>query len=239
MTGDDDGPGSISTGCAALDSLLGGGIDRGAVTQFYGPPASGKTNVALSTAVEVASNDGTAVYIDTEDLSIDRFRQLADGRNGETTVDELASRVVIKGATTFDQQRTAVSEVEELSEQADLIVLDSATGFYRLERSGEQESGESLREVARQVAHLLSLARRFDLAILVTNQVYTDPETDRLRPLGGQTLAHWTGIVVRLERFRGGNRRATLEKHRSQATGDSIRFKITGSGLVGAESDTV
>lgn len=239
VTRDDEGPEPISTGCEALDSLLGGGIDRGAVTQFYGPPASGKTNVALSAAVEVASNDGTTVYIDTEDLSIDRFRQLADGRNGPASVDELASRVVIKEAATFDQQRTAVGEVEELSERADLIVLDSATGFYRLERSGDQDDGESLREVARQVAHLLSLARRFDLAILVTNQVYTDPETDRLRPLGGQTLAHWTGVVVRLERFRGGNRRATLEKHRSRATGDSIRFKITGDGLVGVEGDTV
>lgn len=237
VTEDEDSP--ISTGCETLDALLGGGIERGAVTQLYGPPASGKTNVALSAAVDVTANDGMAVYIDTEDLSIERFRQIAAGHETGTTVDELAARMVIKEATTFEQQRTAVSDVEEVSDQADLIVLDSATGFYRLERSSDADGGESLREVARQVSHLLSLARRFDLAILITNQVYTDPETDRLRPLGGQTLAHWTGTVVRLERFRGGNRRATLEKHRSRATGDTIRFKITESGLLGVEGDTV
>ena len=49
----------ISTGCAPLDELLGGGIERGTVTQLYGPPAAGKTNVALSAAVQVAADGGT------------------------------------------------------------------------------------------------------------------------------------------------------------------------------------
>ncbi|PSQ45443.1 DNA repair protein RadB, partial [Halobacteriales archaeon SW_6_65_15] len=62
----------ISTGCDALDDLLGGGIERGTVTQVYGAPGAGKTNVALSTAVEVAASGGTAVYIDTEGLSVER-----------------------------------------------------------------------------------------------------------------------------------------------------------------------
>ncbi|MES3516096.1 MAG: hypothetical protein PPP58_00360, partial [Natronomonas sp.] len=44
----------IPTGCVPIDELLGGGIERGAATQFYGPPASGKTNLALSAAIEVA-----------------------------------------------------------------------------------------------------------------------------------------------------------------------------------------
>ena len=52
----------ISTGCATIDDLLGGGLARGAVTQIYGPPAAGKTNLALSAAVEVATAGGTALY---------------------------------------------------------------------------------------------------------------------------------------------------------------------------------
>jgi DNA repair protein RadB len=67
--------------------------------------------------------------------------------------------------------------------------------------------------------------------VVVTNQVFTDPDGDRARPLGGHTLGHWSGAVVRLERFRGGNRRATLEKHRSRPAGASVRFRITGDGL--------
>ncbi|MFB6104605.1 MAG: DNA repair and recombination protein RadB [Halobacteriaceae archaeon] len=225
--------GGVPTGCDPLDELLGDGLERGAVTQFYGPPAAGKTNVALSAAVEVAVDGGTAVYIDTEGLSVDRFHQVLDGCTDD--VDAAADRIIISAAHDFDEQAEAVRDIEDLASQADLVVLDSATGFYRVERANDAEGGETLRRVADQVTHLLGLARRYDFAVLLTNQVYTDPDTDRTRPLGGHTLQHWTATVVRLERFRGGNRRATLESHRSKSTGESIQFKITDAGITGVD----
>ena len=51
----------ISTGCETIDSLLGGGVERGVVTQLYGPPAAGKTNLALSTAIQIAAAGGTSL----------------------------------------------------------------------------------------------------------------------------------------------------------------------------------
>ena len=249
---------ALPTGCAAIDELLGGGIARGVVTQVYGPPAAGKTNLALSAAVEAAAGGQSVLYVDTEGLSIDRFEQLAsaraeatDGNNsgpdpdpkeqgtgdrdeaGEA-VEDLASRIVITDALDFAEQEEAVRDAAELAEQVSLVVLDSATGHYRLERSDEDE-GETLRAVARQITHLLSLARKHDLAVLITNQVYTDPDADRVRPLGGHTLAHWSGVVLRVERFRGGQRRATLEKHESRPAGERARFRITDTGLEAVE----
>ena len=223
---------AISTGCAPIDSLLGGGLERGTITQVYGPPAAGKTNLALSAAVEVAAAGDRTVYIDTEGLSLDRFTQMA-AEKGDP--DEIGERLVISEVHDFEEQREAVREASELAGDADLIVLDSATGFYRLERTGS-ENGEALRAVARQLTTLLGVARRHELAVLVTNQVYTDPDSDQAKPLGGHTLAHWTGVVLRLDRFRGGQRRARLEKHRSQPAGGTTRFSITASGLAGAES---
>ncbi|MFC7202452.1 DNA repair and recombination protein RadB [Haloferax namakaokahaiae] len=224
----------VSTGCTPLDNLLNGGFERGTVTQVYGPPAAGKTNVALSAAVRVAAAGGTVVYIDTEGLSIDRFRQLAEAV-APGDVDEVTSRLFISEAYDFEDQEAAVRDAEEFVEDADLIVVDSATGFYRLERTADGDAGESLRRVARQVTHLLSLARKHDLAVVLTNQVYSDPDTDRTRALGGHTLEHWTGTVLRLDRFRGGNRRATLEKHRAKPAGETATFKITDRGLAGTE----
>ncbi|HKJ59043.1 MAG TPA: DNA repair and recombination protein RadB [Halobacteriales archaeon] len=226
----DSGPGLVSTGCTPLDDLLGGGLERGTVTQLYGPPAAGKTNVALSAAVETAARGGTALYVDTEGLSVERFGQFADAYDDEG----LASRIVISAAHDFGEQREAVQDAADFADRADLIVVDSVTGFYRLERTAD-ENGEALRDVARQVTHLLGLARRHDLAVLVTNQVYTDPDTDQDRPLGGHTLAHWTGVIVRLERFRGGIRRATITKHGSKAAGENAQFRIAGTGLEAAE----
>jgi DNA repair protein RadB len=239
----------VSTGCPPLDDLLGGGFERGTVTQVYGPPAAGKTNLALSAAVQVAVGGGTAVYVDTEGLSVDRFRQLAaaaagdEGRGPSDTptqsgddvdLDAITSRIVVSEAHDFAEQEEAVRDAADFAPRAELIVLDSATGFYRLERHDDDE-GETLRRVGRQVTHLLSLARKHDLAAVVTNQVFTDPEGDRTRGLGGHTLDHWTGTVLRLDRFRGGNRRATLEKHRSKPAGETATFRITGGGLAAGE----
>ncbi|MFB6073346.1 MAG: DNA repair and recombination protein RadB [Halobacterium sp.] len=226
----------VATGCDALDDLLGGGVERGTVTQLYGPPGAGKTNVALSTAVEVAVDGGTAVYVDTEGLSVERFDQVLSARADDP--DDAASRIVLSEAYDFEEQAEAVRDTADFAERADLVVLDSATGFYRVKRGEDEEAGDALRRVADQVTHLLSLARKQDLAVVITNQVFTDvdSDSDRVRPLGGHTLTHWTGTVVRLDRFRGGKRRATLEKHRSRPEGEQARFEITDAGIEGVDA---
>jgi DNA repair protein RadB len=226
---------SIPTGCDAIDELLGGGFERGAVTQVYGPPAAGKTNLVLSAAMGTAAAGQSTLYIDTEGLSVDRMEQLASARAGrDQSVDDLASRLIISEALTFQEQKEAVQDAAEFAGEVAFVVLDSATGFYRLERT-EQESGEALRAVARQITHLLSLARKHDLAVAFTNQVFTDPDSDQTRALGGHTLDHWSAVILRLDRFRGGNRRATLEKHHAREAGATGQFRITGSGLETAE----
>jgi DNA repair protein RadB len=226
----------VPTGCGPVDDLLGGGFERGGVTQIYGQPAAGKTNLALSAAVETAARGEVALYIDTEGLSVERMEQFLDARAADTdeTADDLAGRLIITDALTFEEQQEAVQDAEEFADQVDLIVLDSATGFYRLERT-QQAEGEALRAVARQITHLLSLARKHDLAVAFTNQVYADPESDSISALGGHTLNHWSAAILRLDRFRGGNRRATLEKHQSREAGESAQFKITEHGLATAE----
>ena len=228
----------MSTGCTPVDDLLGGGFDRGSVTQVYGVPAAGKTNLMMAAAASVLAAGGRVIYIDSEGLSLERFdRVLAAGRSA-LTIDSVQDRLLIEPVYDFDEQEIAVRETARHAAETDLIVLDSATGFYRLERTrqtGSADDGESLRRVTRQITHLLSLARKHGLAVVITNQVFTDPDADRIRALGGHTLAHWTGTILRIDRFRGGNRRLTIEKHRGLAAGQTARFRITDSGIAAAE----
>lgn len=224
----------VPTGCAPIDDLLGGGFERGAVTQVYGPPAAGKSNLVLSAAVEAATAGHSTLYIDTEGLSVDRMEQLARG-HPDADLDSVAGRLIVSEVHDFDEQREAVQDAAEFADQVGFVVLDSATGFYRLERT-EREEGEALRAVARQVTHLLSLARKHDIAVGLTNQVYTDPEGESARALGGHTLDHWSGVILRLDRFRGGNRRATLEKHHAREAGNTAQFRITDDGITSAQS---
>ena len=50
-------PTPLKSGVAALDALLGGGIDPGTSTLLIGPPGSGKSTIALQYATRVASRD--------------------------------------------------------------------------------------------------------------------------------------------------------------------------------------
>lgn len=220
-------------GCSAIDTLLGGGLDPGTVTQFYGEAGSGKTNVALSACVHASIDGGRSLYIDAEGISSSRLEQIIPQEHDD---DIITDRIIVREVFDFAEQTQAIKEAESVASDLDVIAVDSITGFYRLERGSESEEGDTLRAVANQVTHLLSIARKFDIAVLVTNQVFTDPETDRLQPLGGQTLRHWSGTIVRLERFRGGNRRATLEKHRSLPAGGTATFRITETGLDSVDS---
>jgi len=138
----------IPTGCRPVDDLLvGRGFERAGRHAGVRPASGRQDDLALAAAVEVAAGGDRALYIDTEGLSIDRFEQMAAGRANrpdvDETVEEIASRLVISEAYDFDDQREAVRDAEELAEEIELIVLDSATGFYRLERAGDTEGGES------------------------------------------------------------------------------------------------
>ncbi|HZZ84419.1 MAG TPA: hypothetical protein VFE30_07765 [Anaeromyxobacteraceae bacterium] len=53
--------GALASGRAAVDSLLGGGFPRGALSEIAGGPASGKTALALST---VAAAGGASAWVD-------------------------------------------------------------------------------------------------------------------------------------------------------------------------------
>jgi len=62
----------IVTFSEQLDSLLGGGVALGKMTEFCGPPGVGKTQICMQLAVDVqiptcfGGSGGQAVYIDTE-----------------------------------------------------------------------------------------------------------------------------------------------------------------------------
>ena len=61
---------------SSIDNLLNGGFEKGTVTQIFGPPSSGKSNIALCLAVNVAKSGKKAIYMDTEGgISIDRIKQ--------------------------------------------------------------------------------------------------------------------------------------------------------------------
>ena len=232
-------PTKYGTGCKSLDALLGGGFESGTVTQLYGEAGSGKTNICLQIAVECARTGDSVIIIDSEGISTERFTQIATAHAHEgDDIERIAGRIILYQPQNFEQQTSAVKEMDTVIKEkagksrVSLVILDSATLFYRLELDDER-SRHLRRVLANQIMQLLEIARQYDLVVIITNQVYTDVENGRLRPSGGSALEHLSKVIVQLERVEGGQgkRKATLKKHRSMPEDTSCAFYITGTGI--------
>uniref|UniRef100_A0A2P2IUS0 DNA repair protein RAD51 homolog 3 n=1 Tax=Rhizophora mucronata TaxID=61149 RepID=A0A2P2IUS0_RHIMU len=75
----------ITTSCADLDSILGGGINCKQVTEIGGVPGIGKTQLGIQLAINVqippycGGLGGKAIYIDTEgSFMVERASQMAE-----------------------------------------------------------------------------------------------------------------------------------------------------------------
>ena len=69
----------VPTGCKPLDDLLGGGFERGTITELFGEGGSGKSNIVLVLAAGVARAGKKAIIIDTEGISLERLFQVCGG----------------------------------------------------------------------------------------------------------------------------------------------------------------
>ena len=220
-------PDRVSTGSRPLDDLLGGGLERRTITQIYGEPASGKSTFCLMAAVAVLRAGNSVIYIDTEGFSVERFAQVAGGHAAE-----FADRLYLFEPIDFAQQGAMIADTEGLLRKkdgapVDLLVMDSMTALYRTELDLGREA---VRRLSHHVIKLLGLAKKYDIPVLITNQIYVDVERDRVSGLGGTALEHISKAIVRLEK-RDSVRRAMLRKHRSRPEGISFDFVITEDGI--------
>lgn len=220
----------IPLDCKAIDDLLGGGFEAGAITEIYGEAGSGKTNLCLQLTRHVLRNGKKVIYIDTEGLSKDRMAQIFGG-----DFEKLIKNMLIFEPYNFAEQEVIVDKAVTLAaknEEIGLVVLDSATCHYRIELAKEGEKSER-RSFIHQITALLKLCRRRIIPIVLTSQVYTDLDKGVFRPLGGHMLRHNAKIIVHLEKDETvpSKRVAVLMKHRSLAEGDSAEFYLTEAGV--------
>lgn len=213
----------IATGCKAFDALLGGGIEKGSITLLYGEAGAGKSNVCLQTALNVIKEGKKVAYIDSEGLSYDRVDQIF-GTDDIDTKSLLVSQV-----HTFEEQSDRVDKISNLADKdvIELAIVDSINMFYRL----NHDDMKVRNEFVRQIEVLLGMARRNDVAVLLTSQVYSNIMTGGIEFLGGHALSHNSKTILRLDKKGNSVRTAVIIKHRSLPEGRTANYKITATGI--------
>ncbi len=224
----------LSTGIRSVDRLLGGGLETDSVTEIYGEGGSGKTLFCLEVGTRVAREDRWVFYIDTEGVSVDRLRAIAgDG------LEKILKRFLLSTPKSLEEQGRAVATACALAREGKrpvgLLVVDSATFYYRLSLSGSDED-DARQVLSIELADLVVTALQAQVPVIITNQVWRSLSTGTPEPLGGSFLNHAAKTILRFDRLPGARRRAVLMKHRSlpEATAE---FRITGTGLDGPVAD--
>ncbi|MBS3071820.1 DNA repair and recombination protein RadA [Candidatus Pacearchaeota archaeon] len=214
--------GYITCGSVALNNLLGGkGVETRSMTEAYGAFGSGKTQLALTLAVNVqlpkeqGGINGKAVYIDTEGtFRPARIRQIAEGMGANA--DKVLKNILVARAFNSDHQILLLDKINELMKDGEpikLVIIDSLTAHFRAEFSGRGQLADRQQKLNRYLHDLMKLAEQRNLAIYVTNQVMANPAMmfgDPTTAIGGNIVGHASTYRIYLRRGKQGSRVAKL-----------------------------
>ena len=158
-------PALLSTGHTALDDLLGGGIERGAVSFISGPTGVGKSTVGAQILDGIVEDGGTALgYLFEE--TIEQFSYRCE--NLGIPVSELRER----GALRLTEFEPLVRSAEEFGQHVlaeadehdpDAIFIDGLSG-YKISMQGDDG------RLVRRLHGLTRVLKNREIAVLITDE---------------------------------------------------------------------
>jgi DNA repair protein RadA len=114
-----------------------------------------------------------------------------------------------------------------------LVVVDSAISHYRSEYIGRAMLPKRQQKIFRFMRLLLKLAHSHNIAVVVTNQINTSPNSRAIYsdiPIGGNAMNHAVTYGIRLSTINGLIRHATMLISPYHAQKDAI-FYIREKGV--------
>ena len=218
----------LPSGNEVFDSLLDGGYEKGVVTALYGPAGSGKTTACLMALVQGAMQK-KAVFIDTEGgFSVERLKLLTPD------YEKVLERTLVYSPLDFSRQDKDISNLQHLGDKIGLVICDTISSLYRAERG--EDNAELNRELAREVAVLVELARKKNIPVILTSQVYADFEDKtRINLVGGDIIRYSAKCLIELQ-ILNNKRVAILRKHR-YLPDKSMLFEIQGKGFLPVKAE--
>ncbi|KAF8349683.1 Rad51-domain-containing protein [Amanita rubescens] len=189
----------ISTGSKSVDAMLG----------VYGEFRTGKTQLAhtMSVVAQLPQELGT--------FRPDRIKSIAErfGVDGNMALEN----ILYARAFNSEHQMELINECSiRFAEDKDfkLLIVDSIMALFRVDYSGRGELSERQQKM---LSKLTKLSEEYNIAILLTNQVQSDPGATMtfvaggaLKPIGGHILSHASATRMFLRKGRAEERVAKL-----------------------------
>ncbi|MFZ0513673.1 MAG: DNA repair and recombination protein RadA [Candidatus Nitrosopolaris sp.] len=200
----------ISTGSRNIDAILCGGVETKAVTEFYGAPSSGKTQLCHTMSALVPQDIsggvcGKSIYMDTEGtFRPERIAEIAEARGFDPNM--TTHNVVIEQVADSKRQEQVLDKIESLlknkckTKRFKLLVVDSAVTHYRSEYIGRANLPKRQQKLFWFMRRLVAIAHTYNIAVVVTNHINTTTNSRKMRgiPVGGNVMGHAATYSVRL-----------------------------------------
>jgi len=236
----------ITTGCNALDDLLGGGIPTRAVTALAGRYASGKTEICLTAAAHVIHRGGYVGWVESEPSTFMpwRLREIAEARGLKYDPNKILV-IPAEYVTSPSQQLLAYEAIWRKAREENLdlklLVVDSFSSRIRAAYAGREMLSARSQETARHMGMLWTIAADRNAAVVITAQVYGIPELHGqavakakygapYEVYGGHILLHGAAYILFLNQVG----KELWEAHLVDAPDlppQTIQFKITDRGV--------
>ena len=208
-----------SSGSTALDELLLGGVETQAVTEFYGEFGSGKSQIChtlCATArqpITAGGLDGGIIYIDTEGtFRPERVEQIARARGLDPS--QILKSVAVCKIYNSSHLELIIKDLGKYINdfKAKMVIIDSIISLHRAEYAGRGTLADRQQRLNNMLHKLVRLTEIYNIAIVITNQVQSSPDTffgDPTKAAGGNVLGHASTYRIYLRKS-GENRVAKM-----------------------------
>lgn len=234
----------FTTGSKNLDTFLKGGIETQAITEFAGEFGSGKSQICHTlcvTANNMNKTEGSIIFIDTENtFRPERIHQIAEGRGFEP--EEIMKRVFVCKINNSAHLEAIINNLGKSIEQykVKLVIVDSIISLHRAEFPGRETLAERQQSLNIMLHKLIRLAEVYNIAVVLTNQVQSQPDDafggssfDSTRSAGGNIMGHASTYRIFLRK--AGRDRIAIMVDSPHHAYDQVRFTISEIGVQDVE----